>query len=114
MRLAPALAAAALAATLALGLASSAMAQSEAPAIVPAPPGTPPIGPDLHNTPADLDSINAQIRSDEQRLTRYRDAAFARGNGVIADTRPALRFNPYQHSKPVNFARWFGWRKPKQ
>jgi hypothetical protein len=110
MRLAPALAASALV----LGLAGSAMAQSEVPAIAPAPPGTPPIGPDLHITPADLDSINAQIRNDEQRLTRYRDAAYARGNGVIADTRPALRFNPYQHAKPINIARWLGWRKPKQ
>lgn len=110
MRLAPALAAAALA----FGLAGSALAQSEPPAIAPAPPGTPPIGPDLHITPADMDSINARIRDDEQIMTRYRDAAFARGNGVIADTRPALRFNPYPHSKPVNFARWFGWRKPKQ
>ena len=114
MRLAPALAAAALAAPLAFGLAGSALAQSEVPAIAPAPPGTPPIGPDLHVTPADLETINAQIRADEQRLTRYRDAAFARGMGVIADTRPALRYNPYPHSKPVNIARWFGWRKPKQ
>jgi hypothetical protein len=110
MRLAPALAAAALS----LGLAGPAFAQSEVPAIAPAPPGTPPIGPDLHITPADMETINARIRSDEQSMTRYRDAAFARGNGVIADTRPALRFNPYPHSKPVNIARWFGWRKPKQ
>jgi hypothetical protein len=110
MRLAPALAAAALA----LATAGAALAQDEIPAIAPAPPGTPPIGPDLHITPADLPAINAQIRSDEQTLSRRRDALFARGMGVIADTRPALRFNPYPHAKPINIARWFGWRKPKQ
>ena len=110
MRLAPALAAAVLTVT----LAGSAMAQSEVPAIAPAPPGTAPIGPDLGITPADLDSINARIRADEQRLTRYRDAAFARGMGVVADTRPALNFNPYPHPRMIHIARWFGWRKAKQ
>lgn len=102
------------AAVLTLGLATSALAGSETPAIAPAPEGTPPIAPDLRITPADLESINAQIRDDEQRLTRYRDAAFARGNGVVVDTRPALRFKPYPHPRPINIARWIGWRKPKQ
>lgn len=84
------------------------------PAIAPAPASSPPIEPASQITPADLESINAQIRNDEERLTVKRDAELQRENGVIADTRVALNFNPYPHGRIPNLARLIGWRKAKQ
>ena len=110
MRLAPAFAAAAIVSV----LGGSAWAASSRPAISPATASTPPISDYAHVTPADLDKINAQIRTDEDRLSQRRDALQARGNGIVVGTRVALNYNPYPHPRMGRFARWFGWRKPKQ
>jgi hypothetical protein len=98
-----------------IALAGHAWAQDDhGPAIAPANASSPPIGPSSAITPADLEAINAQIRNDEVRLTHKRDAELARENGVIANTRVVLNFNPYPHPRRQNFARLFGWRKAKQ
>jgi hypothetical protein len=95
-------------------LAGPALAQDKPPAIAPASPSTPPIEPGAKITPADLEAINAQLRTDEEKLTVKRDAEEQRENGVIANTRVALNFNPYPHGRIPNLARLIGWRKPKQ
>lgn len=96
-------------------LTQSACAQDKTPAISPPPPSTPPIEPGAHITADDLETLNAQMRTDEDRLTARRDPYQHRGNGVIADTRVALNFNPYPHGPRFpNFPRMLGWRKPKQ